>query len=33
MGLLAAKDYAGLEKKVGETIALIRKIRGKIQGK
>ena len=27
--LLAAKDYAGLEKKVGETIALIRKIRGK----
>ena len=31
--LLAAKDYAGLEKKVGETIALIRKIRGKIQGK
>jgi 2-dehydro-3-deoxyphosphogluconate aldolase/(4S)-4-hydroxy-2-oxoglutarate aldolase len=27
--LLAAKDYAGVEKKVGETIALIRKIRGK----
>jgi len=31
--LLAAKDYAGLEKKVGETIALIRKIRGKMRGK
>jgi 2-dehydro-3-deoxyphosphogluconate aldolase/(4S)-4-hydroxy-2-oxoglutarate aldolase len=27
--LLAAKDYAGVEKKVRETIALIRKIRGK----
>ena len=27
--LLAAKDYAGVEKKVSETIALIRKIRGK----
>jgi 2-dehydro-3-deoxyphosphogluconate aldolase/(4S)-4-hydroxy-2-oxoglutarate aldolase len=27
--LLAAKDYAGVERKVGETIALIRKIRGK----
>ena len=27
--LLAAKDYAGVEKKVAETIALIRKIRGK----
>ena len=27
--LLAAKDYSGLEKKVSETIALIRKIRGK----
>ena len=27
--LLAAKDYSGVEKKVGETIALIRKIRGK----
>jgi 2-dehydro-3-deoxyphosphogluconate aldolase/(4S)-4-hydroxy-2-oxoglutarate aldolase len=27
--LLAAKDYAGVEKKVRDTIALIRKIRGK----
>jgi 2-dehydro-3-deoxyphosphogluconate aldolase/(4S)-4-hydroxy-2-oxoglutarate aldolase len=27
--LLAAKDYSGVEKKVRETIALIRKIRGK----
>jgi len=27
--LLAAKDYKGIEKKVAETIALIRKIRGK----
>ena len=27
--LLAVKDYAGVEKKVSETIALIRKIRGK----
>ncbi len=27
--LLAAKDYAGIEKKVAETIALIKKIRGK----
>jgi 2-dehydro-3-deoxyphosphogluconate aldolase/(4S)-4-hydroxy-2-oxoglutarate aldolase len=27
--LLAAKDYAGVERKVSETIALIRKIRGK----
>jgi 2-dehydro-3-deoxyphosphogluconate aldolase/(4S)-4-hydroxy-2-oxoglutarate aldolase len=27
--LLAAKDYKGVEKKVAETIALIRKIRGK----
>jgi len=27
--LLAAKDYAGVEKKVAETIATIRKIRGK----
>ena len=27
--LLAAKDYSGIEKKVRETIALIRKIRGK----
>ena len=27
--LLAAKDYSGVERKVGETIALIRKIRGK----
>jgi len=27
--LLKAKDYAGIEKKVAETIALIRKIRGK----
>jgi 2-dehydro-3-deoxyphosphogluconate aldolase/(4S)-4-hydroxy-2-oxoglutarate aldolase len=27
--LLEAKDYAGIAKKVGETIALIRKIRGK----
>jgi 2-dehydro-3-deoxyphosphogluconate aldolase/(4S)-4-hydroxy-2-oxoglutarate aldolase len=27
--LLAAKDYAGVEKKVRETIALIRRIRGK----
>jgi 2-dehydro-3-deoxyphosphogluconate aldolase/(4S)-4-hydroxy-2-oxoglutarate aldolase len=27
--LLAAKDYAGVEKRVRETIALIRKIRGK----
>jgi 2-dehydro-3-deoxyphosphogluconate aldolase/(4S)-4-hydroxy-2-oxoglutarate aldolase len=27
--LLAVKDYAGVEKKVRETIALIRKIRGK----
>ena len=31
--LLAAKDYAGVEKKVRETIALIRKIRGKMRGK
>ena len=27
--LLAAKDYAGIEKKVSETIALIKRIRGK----
>src|SRR6266436_2048 len=27
--LLAAKDYAGIEKKVAETIALIKRIRGK----
>ncbi|MDE2181989.1 MAG: bifunctional 4-hydroxy-2-oxoglutarate aldolase/2-dehydro-3-deoxy-phosphogluconate aldolase [Alphaproteobacteria bacterium] len=27
--LLKAKDYAGIEKKVAETVALIRKIRGK----
>ena len=27
--LLAAKDYSGVENKVSETIALIRKIRGK----
>jgi len=26
--LLAAKDYAGIEKKVAETIALIKRIRG-----
>jgi len=31
--LLAAKDYSGVERKVGETIALIRKIRGKMRGK
>ena len=27
--LLAAKDYKGIEKKVAETVALIKKIRGK----
>jgi 2-dehydro-3-deoxyphosphogluconate aldolase/(4S)-4-hydroxy-2-oxoglutarate aldolase len=27
--LLVAKDYAGIEKKVAETIALIKRIRGK----
>ena len=27
--LLAAKDYKGIEAKVAETIALVRKIRGK----
>ena len=27
--LLAAKDYAGIEEKVAETIALIKRIRGK----